>query len=331
MVTIKGVPNYNCSDVPLVFEAIDPDSQACRDTTLLTINAVNDAPRFVDQIAPVYMKNKITFIDKSHFYDHVQDVDNPVSSLVLEIEENDNITNERIGDIIRFRSAEDYIIGTDTFKVVISDGSLSDTTQLFVYVGRTIPIIDLVIIDDKIVLKWENSSDSDIRAYNIYKTTDTTEVNENDLLSTVHHPEMSFKDAFVDVDNKYFYCITFVDTSGAESDLSNFVSVSQITNVNQALLAIPDKFELSQNYPNPFNPETVIKYGLPEPCLVTINIYDIRGYMVRNLLTERKVAGNYSVIWDTKDNFGSRVASGIYFYSFKAGEFYKHRKMILMK
>ena len=94
---------------------------------------------------------------------------------------------------------------------------------------------------------------------------------------------------------------------------------------------IPGEYFLSQNYPNPFNPETIIEYGLPKAEQVVINIYDLNGQQVRNLVSQQQSAGNYLVKWNGRDNNGNKVVSGLYFYYFKAGSFSRTLKMILIK
>jgi hypothetical protein len=94
---------------------------------------------------------------------------------------------------------------------------------------------------------------------------------------------------------------------------------------------IPKSFAISQNYPNPFNPQTVIKYDLPKPSHVRLLIYNILGQKVRTVVDEDQGAGRKSVNWDGKDDQGKDVASGIYFYQIKAGEFSMVKKMVLLK
>jgi len=85
------------------------------------------------------------------------------------------------------------------------------------------------------------------------------------------------------------------------------------------------------NYPNPFNPETTISYQLPENGKAELVIYNIKGQKVKQLISEQLSAGQHSVVWDGRDENNKAVSSGIYFYKFKAGDFDKTRKMILMK
>jgi DNA-binding beta-propeller fold protein YncE len=88
----------------------------------------------------------------------------------------------------------------------------------------------------------------------------------------------------------------------------------------------PQSFALSQNYPNPFNPATVMSYELPVPSSARLVVYDLLGREVAMLVNEKKPAGRYSVTWDA-----SKMASGVYFYSLRAGEFRETKRMIFIK
>ncbi|HIE30282.1 TPA: T9SS type A sorting domain-containing protein, partial [Candidatus Poribacteria bacterium] len=99
---------------------------------------------------------------------------------------------------------------------------------------------------------------------------------------------------------------------------------------------LPDKYSLLQNYPNPFNPDTWIPYQLPESADVLIKIYNVRGELVRTLALGVQPAGNYvqpkkAAYWDGRNDAGEKVASAIYFYTLKAGNFTATRKMVILK
>lgn len=100
---------------------------------------------------------------------------------------------------------------------------------------------------------------------------------------------------------------------------------------NKVLRSIPGNFSLAQNYPNPFNARTIISYSLPEDSKVEITIYNILGQRVKTLMNEYQLAGYKRVIWDGTNQKGKTVASGIYFYSIKAGDFTSSKKMLLLK
>ncbi|MCE5270904.1 T9SS type A sorting domain-containing protein [bacterium] len=97
--------------------------------------------------------------------------------------------------------------------------------------------------------------------------------------------------------------------------------------------SLPKAFALKQNVPNPFNPSTVISYDIPEGknVRVELRVFNLRGQLVRNLVSEQRDPGTYSVFWDGRDDSGRGVGSGVYFYRIQAGDFHMTRKMILMK
>ena len=83
--------------------------------------------------------------------------------------------------------------------------------------------------------------------------------------------------------------------------------------------------------PNPFNPETTIRYDILDPCIVNIEVYNLKGQKVRTLLNEAKTSGRHSVVFDAKDDRGNMLSSGVYFYRFTAGSYTSTRKMLLME
>lgn len=91
-------------------------------------------------------------------------------------------------------------------------------------------------------------------------------------------------------------------------------------------------FILSQNYPNPFNPSTKIQFSIPETEKVKVEVYDIRGKLIKTLVDyELYQPGSYQVEWNGTDNNGMTVSSGIYFAKMSAGKFSQTRKMSLIK
>jgi hypothetical protein len=88
----------------------------------------------------------------------------------------------------------------------------------------------------------------------------------------------------------------------------------------------PKEFSLAQNYPNPFNPSTVINYTIPQSSFVTLKVFNALGQEVAALVNSEVKAGNNSVTFNA-----SKLSSGIYFYTIKAGNFTSSKKMILMK
>lgn len=85
-------------------------------------------------------------------------------------------------------------------------------------------------------------------------------------------------------------------------------------------------FQLNQNFPNPFNAGTVISYAVPEASFVSINIYDLSGQTVRQLVNEYKAAGRHSVFLNA-----AGISSGVYFCRMKTEKHIITRKMVLLR
>jgi len=95
---------------------------------------------------------------------------------------------------------------------------------------------------------------------------------------------------------------------------------------NEVEILRPVDFKLSQNYPNPFNPSTNIEFTIPADGSVRLDLYDITGREVKNILSGNYSAGYYNVKINAED-----LSGGIYFYRLIAGSFTSAKKMILLK
>ena len=120
-------------------------------------------------------------------------------------------------------------------------------------------------------------------------------------------------------------------------NLTDDTSLRGMQFLKQLLAALtPKKTALLPNYPNPFNPETWIPYHLAKDTDVTLHIYAMNGTLVRTLAIGHQAAGVYqnrtrAAYWDGKNALGEKVASGVYFYMLKTGDFSATRKMLIMK
>jgi hypothetical protein len=94
---------------------------------------------------------------------------------------------------------------------------------------------------------------------------------------------------------------------------------------------IVDPTALHPNVPNPFNPSTTIRYHLSQSTDVTLQIFDVRGSLVRTLVNRRQAAGGNSVLWNGRDNRGVHVHSGVYFVRLRTPEFEQARKIVLIE
>ena len=89
---------------------------------------------------------------------------------------------------------------------------------------------------------------------------------------------------------------------------------------------LPREFSLSQNYPNPFNPSTVIAYSLPYDSPVELAVFNNLGQQVALLVDEQKDAGYHRAMFKN-----SGLASGVYLYRVRAGDFSATKKMVLLR
>ena len=89
---------------------------------------------------------------------------------------------------------------------------------------------------------------------------------------------------------------------------------------------------LLQNFPNPFNPTTTVPFTLSKSSVVTLEVYDILGKRVTTLIAgEERNAGRYNAVWDGRNDAGQTVASGLYFFRFKADAHLEIRKAMMVK
>lgn len=89
--------------------------------------------------------------------------------------------------------------------------------------------------------------------------------------------------------------------------------------------------ELNGNMPNPFNPETTILFAVKNPEHVRLEIFNIRGQIVRVLVDSDMPSGHHNVVWNGRDDNGKPVSSGVYYYRMRAGSYIGTRKMLLME
>ena len=170
------------------------------------------------------------------------------------------------------------------------------------------------------------------QSLSVYRSaTSPVELSGANKIATLAASTTFYDDMSLGSSQRYYYMVVAKYPSG-ENIPSNEVYVDIATGVsNDDRRALPEKYALSQNTPNPFNPETVIQYQLPKQAEVRLEIYNILGELMRTLVDEKQPAGYYTVRWNGKDKHNRPVASGVYLYSLRAGEFVQVRKMVLVR
>ena len=130
------------------------------------------------------------------------------------------------------------------------------------------------------------------------------------------------------IDDSYEGRITIQCNDPNEPQIAIPVFLSLIPSEIDDLLTneIPKTYILYQNYPNPFNPATQIRFGLPKPGKVLIELFNILGQKTATILDENKSAGYHTITFD-----GSKYASGVYVYRMRTDNFLKSMKMLLIR
>lgn len=132
-------------------------------------------------------------------------------------------------------------------------------------------------------------------------------------------------------DSVRIWAVTIDTTFNSGGRILTYVDrIGVLTGVKEQV-NLPTEYILQQNYPNPFNPATTIAYHLRRASQVKLRVYNLSGQLVRTLVDAPQAAGRFQITWDSQDDIGNGVASGVYLYRMEAGNFLETRKMILMR
>ncbi len=134
-----------------------------------------------------------------------------------------------------------------------------------------------------------------------------------------HNPEVYETETNAWVCGSLFY---IADFNSQLYDTTNPISVETVA---------PAGFALKGNFPNPFNPSTTIEFSIPDRGLTTVEIFNMAGQKVRDIISAELSAGTHHAVWDGCDDSGNTVSSGIYFARLKAGNFVTAKQMMMMK
>ena len=178
---------------------------------------------------------------------------------------------------------------------------------------------DIDFVDCQTVnLRAERQGGGNGRVYTVYMTVSDGNGNTGEATAQIHVPHDKSATA---VDDGESYDLT----CGGSSKLA--LNPADI----KPQATIPDGYTLEQNYPNPFNPTTEINFAIPEAGEVELAIYNLSGQLVRTLVSGQFPTGVHRVTWNATDDNGIRVASGMYLYVLKAGQYMDKKKLLLMK
>jgi len=153
-------------------------------------------------------------------------------------------------------------------------------------------------------LRWKTESEVNSYLFEVQKSLQNSEWEKAGEVAASGNSNSPREYTFTDENvmaGKYRYRLRIVDNDGS----------AKYSNIAEVNTGMPVRFNLSQNYPNPFNPGTTINYQIPEKSFVTLSIFDILGNEVKNLVSEEKEAGYYSLSFNAT---GKNFSTGTYFY-----------------
>ncbi|MCF7920671.1 MAG: choice-of-anchor J domain-containing protein [Candidatus Cloacimonetes bacterium] len=156
----------------------------------------------------------------------------------------------------------------------------------------------------------DNRITRDLTGYNVYYDEGWQGFTEERsfLFTGVYGPHTAGVEAVYDDGNSEIISIDFDHTPAVDEDL------------------IPEMTSLQATYPNPFNPQTTIDFDLAKDEKVIINIFNVKGQKITELVKATLPAGNHKVVWNAGNN-----PSGLYFVQLKTAELSLINKIILMK
>lgn len=196
------------------------------------------------------------------------------------------------------------------------------------YMGYLSPATNLAfsIVEDNLLLSWTAPFEPEFTplSYKVYRKINADRFEQIAQIDATMHTEI-----LSDLGN-YFYYVTCIYSEGESlpSNVLNF-PYPYVNELDENQIPLVTK--LYHNYPNPFNPSTTIAFSTKNTGKVKLNVYNIKGQLVRSLVDTNLNAGSHSVLWDGTDNTKRKVSSGIYLYRLETKDYTHTRKAMLMK
>jgi PKD repeat protein len=188
-----------------------------------------------------------------------------------------------------------------------------------------------------VTLNWATGSESNLIGYDILRS----QVNNLNLADVIN-PQVivgnnnptgasyEYSDDELDGTGNYFYWIKTIEMSNL-SEFFGPVVVNVQANNDSEEIVIPIFTTLKSIYPNPFNPSTSVRFYVKEAEQVSIDVYNVKGQLIKNLTSDYFGEGFHDVVWNGRDNNNDNCASGIYFFRMESGSRKQMRKAILVK
>jgi hypothetical protein len=258
------------------------------------------------------------------------------------------------GDTMRFKiwdnSAQRELTGTPTYQ--LGNGTFENGLYALLSLSATAnrpPSIPLLIAplwgQTAASLKWSKSIDpdaGDVVNYQVQIAPDSsfstgtiapTAATEELAISTIGSQLM--------VGKIYYWRVQARDQKNASAGFSRkwafkYEGNNVVTEVGERQpVGLPLAFALHQSYPNPVrqttNAQAMIRFDLPQAERVTLQIFNLLGQRVRELIDAEKSPGFHRVVWNGRDDHGKPVPIGVYFYRVQAGKMNGVKKLVVAR
>ncbi len=191
-------------------------------------------------------------------------------------------------------------------------------------------------VSNFVSINWTTQSEENMLGYYIHRN-ETDDLSSairinNEVISAHNQPtaqNYTHKDVELEKNTTYYYWLQSADLDGTTEFFGPVTVKTGSTTPDTPIIGLTTN--LKKAYPNPFNPSTTISFDLVESSFVNIEVFNLKGQLVKTLVNRQVEAGNQSVVWNGLDNNSKPCTSGVYFYRMSAGKYQSTQKIIMMK
>jgi len=188
--------------------------------------------------------------------------------------------------------------------------------------------------DRQVYLNWRTASELNVAGFNLYRAQNAAEDEFRQINSvllpakgdSLQGAEYHYEDSAGNPEDYYRLQAVALDGS-----VQSFPIIGVTIDTDLSIPSLPIELMLYDNFPNPFNLQTLIRYDLPIPGEISLLVYDLQGKPVRILKNGYHPAGSFHVVWDSCDEFGALLPSGLYLCRLRYGSEQRTRAMVLLK
>jgi len=302
------------------FTVLDSDGGIDIDSVKIVVTNENRAPRLVSW-EPASESFKIPPLASQTFYIQVEDPDNDPIYYTW------RLNGQVVGSSSSYTFDSRYYPLGNNYVIMVEYGDATHTATLVWSIVTAVELKSFTcasVAYQGITLSWQTASETDNMGFNVLRSRTekgTYEKINPDLISPRMDGQYNWVDKSAKAGERWYYKLEDISRSGLATQHGPV----------SADMPVPTRFELAQNYPNPFNPVTNIRYQLPADGKVTLQIFNTNGQLIRTLVDGEVPAGYHQIVWDSCNDSGSRVVSGIYYYRIIANGTSVTKKMALLK